>query len=102
MKTRAAVFYGPGRPLEVRDIELEERRDDCAGVPSPGLELDQVQHCTLTKQRAARHSCGQLERSALVEANELRLGHTRSFPIRVFNVVTTCRPVNGERLSCAR
>jgi S-(hydroxymethyl)glutathione dehydrogenase/alcohol dehydrogenase len=28
MKTRAAVFYGPGRPLEVREIELEEPLDD--------------------------------------------------------------------------
>ena len=28
MKTRAAVFHGPGRPLEVREIELEEPRDD--------------------------------------------------------------------------
>jgi S-(hydroxymethyl)glutathione dehydrogenase/alcohol dehydrogenase len=28
MKTRAAVFYGSGRPLEVREIELEEPRDD--------------------------------------------------------------------------
>ena len=28
MKTRAAVFYGPGRPLEVREIELEEPQDD--------------------------------------------------------------------------
>jgi S-(hydroxymethyl)glutathione dehydrogenase/alcohol dehydrogenase len=28
MKTRAAVFHGAGRPLEVREIELEEPRDD--------------------------------------------------------------------------
>jgi S-(hydroxymethyl)glutathione dehydrogenase/alcohol dehydrogenase len=28
MKTRAAVFHGPGRALEVREIELEELRDD--------------------------------------------------------------------------
>ena len=28
MKTRAAVFYGPGRPLELREIELEEPRED--------------------------------------------------------------------------
>jgi S-(hydroxymethyl)glutathione dehydrogenase/alcohol dehydrogenase len=28
MRTRAAVFHGPGRPLEVREIELEEPRDD--------------------------------------------------------------------------
>src|SRR5512132_2178363 len=28
MKTRAAIFHGPGRPLEVCEIELEEPRDD--------------------------------------------------------------------------
>jgi S-(hydroxymethyl)glutathione dehydrogenase / alcohol dehydrogenase len=28
MQTRAAVFHGPGRPLEVREIELDEPRDD--------------------------------------------------------------------------
>ena len=28
MRTRAAVFHGPGRALEVREIELEELRDD--------------------------------------------------------------------------
>ena len=28
MKTRAAVFHGPGRPLEVREIELDDPRDD--------------------------------------------------------------------------
>jgi S-(hydroxymethyl)glutathione dehydrogenase / alcohol dehydrogenase len=28
MKTRAAVFRGPGRPLEVCEIELEDLRDD--------------------------------------------------------------------------
>jgi S-(hydroxymethyl)glutathione dehydrogenase/alcohol dehydrogenase len=28
LKTRAALFEGPGRPLEVREIELEEPRDD--------------------------------------------------------------------------
>jgi S-(hydroxymethyl)glutathione dehydrogenase / alcohol dehydrogenase len=28
LKTRAALFHGPGRPLEVREIELEEPRAD--------------------------------------------------------------------------
>jgi S-(hydroxymethyl)glutathione dehydrogenase / alcohol dehydrogenase len=28
LKTRAALFLGPGRPLELRDIELDEPRDD--------------------------------------------------------------------------
>jgi S-(hydroxymethyl)glutathione dehydrogenase / alcohol dehydrogenase len=28
LKARAAIFHGPGRPLEVHEIELEELRDD--------------------------------------------------------------------------
>jgi Zn-dependent alcohol dehydrogenase len=47
MKTRAAVFHGPGRPLEVREIELEEPRDDevvvrMAAVGICGTDLHSV------------------------------------------------------------
>jgi S-(hydroxymethyl)glutathione dehydrogenase/alcohol dehydrogenase len=47
MKTRAAVFHGPGRPLEVREIELEEPREDevlvrMAAVGICGTDLHSV------------------------------------------------------------
>jgi S-(hydroxymethyl)glutathione dehydrogenase / alcohol dehydrogenase len=47
MKTRAAVFHGPGRPLEVCEIELEEPRDDevvvrMAAVGICGTDLHNV------------------------------------------------------------
>ena len=47
MKTRAAVFHGPGRPLEVCEIELEEPRTDevvvrMAAVGICGTDLHNV------------------------------------------------------------
>jgi S-(hydroxymethyl)glutathione dehydrogenase / alcohol dehydrogenase len=47
MKTRAAVFYGPGRPFGVREIDLEEPRDDevvvrMAAVGICGTDLHNV------------------------------------------------------------
>jgi len=47
MKTRAAVFHGPGRPLEVCEIELEEPRADevvvrMAAVGICGTDLHNV------------------------------------------------------------
>ncbi|TML06009.1 MAG: zinc-binding dehydrogenase [Actinobacteria bacterium] len=47
MKTRAAVFHGAGRPLEVCEIELEEPRDDevvvrMAAVGICGTDLHSV------------------------------------------------------------
>jgi S-(hydroxymethyl)glutathione dehydrogenase/alcohol dehydrogenase len=47
MKTHAAVFYGPGRPLEVREIELDEPRNDevvvrMAAVGICGTDLHSV------------------------------------------------------------
>jgi S-(hydroxymethyl)glutathione dehydrogenase / alcohol dehydrogenase len=47
MKSRAAVFYGPGRPLEVREIQLDEPREDevlvrMAAVGICGTDLHSV------------------------------------------------------------
>jgi S-(hydroxymethyl)glutathione dehydrogenase/alcohol dehydrogenase len=99
MKTRAAVFHGPGRPLDVREIELEEPRDDevlvrMAAVGICGTDLHNVKG---EWQRPTPMVLGH-EGAGVVEA----VGRAVSSRRRGDRVVLSWAPSCGECADCRR
>jgi S-(hydroxymethyl)glutathione dehydrogenase/alcohol dehydrogenase len=99
MKTRAAVFHGPGRPLGVREIELEEPREDevlvrMAAVGICGTDLHNVKG---EWQRPTPMVLGH-EGAGVVEA----VGHAVSSLRRGDRVVLSWAPSCGECGDCRR
>jgi S-(hydroxymethyl)glutathione dehydrogenase/alcohol dehydrogenase len=99
MKTRAAVFHGPGRPLEVCGIELEEPRDNevlvrMAAVGICGTDLHNVKG---EWQRPTPMVLGH-EGAGVVEA----VGRAVSSLRRGDRVVLSWAPSCGECADCRR
>jgi S-(hydroxymethyl)glutathione dehydrogenase/alcohol dehydrogenase len=99
MKTRAAVFHGPGRPLEVREVELEEPREDevlvrMAAVGICGTDLHSVKG---EWQRPTPMVLGH-EGAGVVEA----VGNAVSSVRAGDRVVLSWAPSCGECADCAR
>jgi S-(hydroxymethyl)glutathione dehydrogenase/alcohol dehydrogenase len=99
MKTRAAVFHGPGRPLEVREIDLEEPKDDevvvrMAAVGICGTDLHNVKG---EWQRPTPMVLGH-EGAGVVE----RVGNAVSSLRAGERVVLSWAPSCGECADCKR
>jgi S-(hydroxymethyl)glutathione dehydrogenase / alcohol dehydrogenase len=99
MKTRAAVFHGPGRPLEVREIELEEPRDDevvvrMAAVGICGTDLHSIKG---EWERPTPMVLGH-EGAGVVE----QVGNAVSSLRQGDRVVLSWAPSCGECADCAR
>jgi S-(hydroxymethyl)glutathione dehydrogenase/alcohol dehydrogenase len=99
MKTRAAVFHGPGRPLDVREIDLEEPRADevlvrMAAVGICGTDLHNVKG---EWQRPTPMVLGH-EGAGVVEA----VGRAVSSLRRGDRVVLSWAPSCGECADCRR
>jgi S-(hydroxymethyl)glutathione dehydrogenase / alcohol dehydrogenase len=99
MKTRAAVFHGPGRPLELREIELEEPREDevlvrMAAVGICGTDLHNVKG---EWQRPTPMVLGH-EGAGVVEAVGSAVSSVRPGD----RVVLSWAPSCGECADCAR
>ena len=100
MKTRAAVFHGAGRPLEVREIELDEPRDDEVVVRMVSVGICGTDLHMRQRRVAAADADGRSATRAPGSIEEVGSGVSSVRPGD--RVVLSWAPSCGECADCAR